>query len=70
MAISGCTAVVSISLLEKFQHKGIAYLAMKKIINEHNYHYLAQKKIMCRQSDYLKIEFLQKRKHEKRILGI
>lgn len=54
LSVCGSTAAVSISLLEEFQHKGYAYFAMKKIIDEHSYHYLAQiKKIISSLSDCL-----------------
>lgn len=35
-------ALISISILKEFQHKGIAYSALKKIIAENEYQYLAQ----------------------------
>lgn len=35
-------ALISISILKEFQHKGIAFSALKKIIAENEYQYLAQ----------------------------
>lgn len=40
--ISNDTALISISILKEYQHKNIAFSALKKIIAENDYQYLAQ----------------------------
>lgn len=40
--IDNGTALISIDILQEFQHKSIAYSALKKIIAENEYQYLAQ----------------------------
>lgn len=48
--ITGETALISISILQKFQHKNIAFSALQKIIAENDYTYLAQVQKDNRQS--------------------